>query len=675
MKFKLLLAGASLLCCGLITGNATAAPDIVVNYSTVSTSFQYHLSLSDDGRYTVYKTLIKMGPSGRYVTDIFIRDLVTGTDTQANLTVTGDLPNGALCEAPVISASGRYAVFACPSVPMGVVSKNGNSYFVYDRLNNKTEVIPDVGDVITNTAAAAISKDGRYIAFRTANKIFVRDMVSKSTTETSAKFVAASVSLHRMNISADGRYITYSGRVTSGIDALRHDRVTGTTEILNGVATTSTAPMNAPSTSADGMLTVFTAAMPALVSPPGPASVAVYLQNKLTGKVELIPNAGVGGVGTFATISGNGRYIAYTSGHAYVYDRVTKLTRRVVTSAATTGPFSAFSDDGRYFLFNAYSGSVQYFAIADLGVPAGVTLSATTLSLKEGGDAAMYSAALLQVPASDVNLNIGANNQLAFAREKLTFTAANWNVPQLISVHAVQDAAKQGKRTTNIVHTVSSIDPDYAAVEVANVAVTIDDGVAPTISVPGSPWTSSDMLVTGTAAPGATVILSAYNRTTGWMSGVSTVADGQGKWSYTLTGFTDGVVELDAVADGIKSAVQTVTVKLVVAPPTPTYIDVTGYIRTTGLSMAYNRATGKYVGNVLLTNTGSIPLSGPLHLQFDNLTAGITLSNATGSHNGSPYITVPGGLVPDGGVTIPLEFTNPAKNPINYDAKIYSGTF
>ena len=675
MKFKLLLAGASLLCCGLITANATAAPDIVVDYSTVSTSFQYHLSLSDDGRYTVYKTLIKMSPSGRYVTDIFIRDLVTGTDTQANLTVNGDLPVGALCESPVLSGSGRYAVFACPSAPMGAVSKNGNSYFVYDRLNNKTEVIPDGGNVITNTDAAAISKDGRYVAFRTGNKISVRDMVSKSTTETSAKFVAVADAPYRMNISADGRYITYSGKVTSGVDALRHDRVTGTTEILNAIAnTTSTAPMHSPSSSADGMLTVFTAATPALVSPPGPASNAVYLQHKLTGKVELIPSAG--GVGTSTTISGNGRYIAYTSGgHAYVYDRVTKLARRVVASTATVGPFSAFSDDGRYFLFNAYSGSVQYFAIADLGVPAGVTLSATTLSLKEGGDAGMYSAALLQVPASDVNLNIGANNQLAFAREKLTFTAANWNVPQLISVHAVQDAAKQGKRTTNIVHTVSSNDPDYAAVEAANVVVTIDDGVVPTISVPGSPWTSSDMLVTGTAAPGATVILSAYNRTTGWMSGVSTVADGQGKWSYTLTGFTDGVVELDAVADGIKSAVQTVTVKLVVAPPTPTYIDVTGYIRTTAYGLILNRATGKYAGNFLLTNSGSIPLKGPLHLRLDNLTAGVTLVNATGSHDGAPYITVPAGLVPDESVTVPLLVTNPAKVTVSYDAKIFSGTF
>lgn len=334
------------------------------------------------------------------------------------------------------------------------------------------------------------------------------------------------------------------------------------------------------------------------------------------------------------------------------------------------------SADGRYVVFSGVEKPGPHtIVLADMGIAPGVTLSANELTLTEGGIAGTYTMALTQAPDADVKITVGPGNQLSVARTELVFTPENWSVPQVVSVQALSDGVAEGRHTATIVHTVASTDVNFTVVEPANVTVTITDGVTPTIVVPAATWNRSDMPLTGTAAPGATVLLTAVNRTTGWMSSVSTVADGQGKWSYTLTGFTDGVVELDAVADGIKSAVQTVTVKLVVAPPTPTYIDVTGYIRTTGLSMAYNRATGKYVGNVLLTNTGSIPLSGPLHLQFDNLTAGITLSNAIGSHNGSPYITVPGGLVPDGGVTIPLEFTNPAKNPINYDAKIYSGTF
>lgn len=425
------------------------------------------------------------------------------------------------------------------------------------------------------------------------------------------------------------------------------------------------------------MITIFTSSEPALVNPPAPGRVAVFLRNRNTGTTEMISNRPIA-VNYIASISGNGRYVAYVAaGEIFVYDRVTKLTRRVVSSSAVVGVYLTMSADGRYVAFTATSGNNRYFGIADMGVAPGVTLSSTYLTLAEGGDPATYSAVLMQRPDTDVNLNVGANSQLSFARDKLTFTSTNWNVPQLVSVRAVQDAVKQGKRTTNIVHTITSSDPDYAATDVANVLVTIDDGVAPTISVPGLTWGLPDMPVTGTAAPGATVILSAFNRTTGWMSGVSTVADAQGKWSYTLTGFTDGQVEIDATADGLKTAVQTVTVKLATTTqppqPQPTYTDVTGYIRYTAYGLTYVRSTGKYAGDFVITNTGSIKLTGPLHLVLSGLTPGVTLINATGTIAGAPSITVAGDLEPDGSITIPLLVDNPNKVGVGYAAKIYSG--
>ncbi|MBP1208021.1 hypothetical protein JOD97_006108 [Duganella sp. 1411] len=205
--------------------------------------------------------------------------------------------------------------------------------------------------------------------------------------------------------------------------------------------------------------------------------------------------------------------------------------------------------------------------------------------------------------------------------------------------------------------------------------MTITDGLTPTIVIPAATWTKTEMPLAGTAAPGATVLLTAMNRSTGWMSSVSTVADAQGRWTYTMTGFTDGIVDFDAQAEGIRSAVQTVTVKLAVIPPQPTFTDVTGYVRTTAYGLAYNRSTGKYVGNFVITNTGSINLNGPLHLVLKDLTAGVSLANASGTYEGSPYITVQGGLEPDGSVTIPLIVDNPAKVGVGYAAKIYSGTF
>lgn len=216
MKFKFLVAGAQLLCCSLVAGNASAAADVVVNYTLVpQSSPSHHLTISEDGRYIAYRTISRIAAGGKAATDILIRDVVTGNDVQANLLPSGDFPIGANCDAPVISGNGRYVGFACTASTMGVVTKNNASYFVYDRITEKTEAIPDTGsDGVIISYAPAISKSGQYFAFRTSTgKIFVRDMTARSTVETLATYTTIPQLPPRMAISEDGRYISYSGRV------------------------------------------------------------------------------------------------------------------------------------------------------------------------------------------------------------------------------------------------------------------------------------------------------------------------------------------------------------------------------------------------------------------------------------------------------------------------------
>jgi predicted extracellular nuclease len=106
------------------------------------------------------------------------------------------------------------------------------------------------------------------------------------------------------------------------------------------------------------------------------------------------------------------------------------------------------------------------------------------------------------------------------------------------------------------------------------------------------------------------------------------------------------------------------------------YTDIAASVRTAASGLVYNRATGKFTGTFSFTNTSGSVLSGPFQVQFDGLTAGVTLDNASGTHNGSPYITVGSGqLAPGATATVPLTFTNPAKAGVSYAAKIYSGTF
>lgn len=107
----------------------------------------------------------------------------------------------------------------------------------------------------------------------------------------------------------------------------------------------------------------------------------------------------------------------------------------------------------------------------------------------------------------------------------------------------------------------------------------------------------------------------------------------------------------------------------------PKFTDVSASFHGVTNGLVFNRATGKYSDTLVLTNTGSTSLGGTFQVEFDGLTAGVTLANASGSHNGAPYITVSATLAPGASVSVPLSFLNPAKGNIHYTNTIYSGTF
>ena len=67
----------------------------------------------------------------------------------------------------------------------------------------------------------------------------------------------------------------------------------------------------------------------------------------------------------------------------------------------------------------------------------------------------------------------------------LVFTPANWNTPQTVTVTGVDDDVDDGNVAYTIVTTVSSDDPNYNGIAVADVSVTnIDnDGAATTTTI------------------------------------------------------------------------------------------------------------------------------------------------------------------------------------------------
>ena len=577
MKRAIKAAAGLLFSVGMVARSAYAVPDITTQ--TIPFNFyaqDAYATLSADGRYVAFK--IEQRGSGSYPKKIYVQDLVTGERIQANIRLDGKPDTGASCDIPAMSANGRYVVFGCRAADMGGTTLGGGAYFVYDKQTNSTQMIPDLGD---DRAApghgAGISADGRYIAFRTQTpsgvyKIYVRDMVNKTTSAlNAAQSVTAPPGGTRLSISADGRYIAYVGKATltsTTVNASVYDRQTGVTEAVDvhPDGSRTTANVSQLTMSDDGSIVAFSIVDPAMAATaPVTGMTGAYVRDRKAGKTELASASTLAQHAISTGTSGNGRYVAYMQGTStYVYDRQTKLSRKIVVpNLFAYGP-PRLSTNGRYVAFTTVNsaGNMQSLTVADMGVEAGVNLSATTLTLTEGGNAGTYSMVLTRAPDADVKIALGTNAQLSLARSELTFTADNWSTPQLVSAQAVADGITEGQHSATITHAVTSGDPYYAVVKPASVTANISDGITPTIVIPGAIWHQSDLPLTGTAAPGATILLTAVNRTTGWTAAVSTVADAQGNWGYTLTGFTDGVVDLDAQADGLKSAVQSVTIAL-----------------------------------------------------------------------------------------------------------------
>lgn len=106
----------------------------------------------------------------------------------------------------------------------------------------------------------------------------------------------------------------------------------------------------------------------------------------------------------------------------------------------------------------------------------GITLveSNGTTSVAEGGASDSYTLVLDSQPSADVTIALNAGAQLTTSGN-LVFTQANWNVPQTVTVSAVDDAVVEGNHAGSINHAVSSADAGYDGLAVTDVAVAIED--------------------------------------------------------------------------------------------------------------------------------------------------------------------------------------------------------
>lgn len=325
---------------------ATGATSLVsVNAAGTSSGNEnsFNAKISEDGRYILFESEAGDLTSEGIITggghpDIFLRDLQTGTTTLISKSLSGTTGGNAQSHDANISADGRYVVFWSGASNLVAGDTNGVSdIFIRDLLMSTTTL---VSHVVGDTAAGAndnsfdprISDDGRFVAFvseasnlvsndgTNIEDIFVWDsstgaieLISVDSNEVNQSNAHNSLSVGRA-FSADGRYVLFETNATNlvpengnfeGRNVYRRDRQLGTTVAVtiseNGLlATGGTAATMTP----DGRYVAFVSGEGDLISGVTDTNGGsdVFLRDMQTGITELVSrnalNTGTGNRGS-----------------------------------------------------------------------------------------------------------------------------------------------------------------------------------------------------------------------------------------------------------------------------------------------------------------------------------------------------------------------------------------
>ncbi|MFH1613944.1 MAG: glycoside hydrolase domain-containing protein [Planctomycetota bacterium] len=111
-----------------------------------------------------------------------------------------------------------------------------------------------------------------------------------------------------------------------------------------------------------------------------------------------------------------------------------------------------------------------------------ITESNSSTSVCERGPTSdTYTLVLASQPSANVAITVDpdaetqVNSQGAGNTDTLTFTTADWNTPQTVTVAAIDDSTLEYTHSSTIVHTASSTDEDYNGISIDNVVVAIAD--------------------------------------------------------------------------------------------------------------------------------------------------------------------------------------------------------
>jgi hypothetical protein len=209
---------------------------------------------------------------------------------------------------------------------------------------------------------------------------------------------------------------------------------------------------------------------------------------------------------------------------------------------------------------------------------AGITVTPTTgLVTTEAGGKTSFTAVLKSQPSANVSFGLSSSKTAEGVPSPatLTFTPANWNQPQTVTVTGVADGVADGDQTYTIVTAAAtSSDNTYAGQDAADVTVTNLDNNVPTLKLTLSAATVTEggtlsaTVTRNTPTTGAlTVVLSSSNTGAATVPESVTIESGQASATFAVTAVDNQIVDGDksavitATATGLGAGTATVTVQ------------------------------------------------------------------------------------------------------------------
>jgi Tol biopolymer transport system component len=328
-------------------------------------------AISADGRYVAFTSSAdNLVPNdGNHALDVFRRDLLTSTTALVSVSTNGVSANGSW--HPVLAGNGRYVLFLSPVTAPGVPI-TGN-LFCRDMLAGITFAVTTNG-----YRSYSVSRDSTYVSVAGINGNSSAPLAVWNCASASWVYSNGIANVDIARISPNGQRIAYLFSTNIGV----LDWATGTNRTI-GNGGFSTARF-----SSDGNSFVYDTTTPQSQT----AVFDIYVYDFQFGTNYLISRSYLGGAANGASdspdISADGRFVAYRSlasnivpddnngvADVFVYDRVTRST--TLLSASQFGNRSAnhlsmtpfFSADGKTLLFESWASDLvphDFNAVGDV---------------------------------------------------------------------------------------------------------------------------------------------------------------------------------------------------------------------------------------------------------------------------------------------------------------------